>query len=86
MEELDSTHRDIDIEDNMFSQKTEHKKKSAPKQTKHFTDQQLRALGWSDARIKAWNNKDKNPNAYYYRFNDPGIPQATGPWTDVFKN
>jgi hypothetical protein len=25
--------------------------------------------------------QDKNPNAYYYRFNDPGEAQRNGPWT-----
>jgi len=37
--------------------------------------------GWSEARIKAWLNKDANPNAYYYRFNDPGEEQRNGKWT-----
>ena len=41
----------------------------------------LRQLGWSDARIKAFKNREKNPNQYYYRFNDPGEPQATGKWS-----
>ena len=41
----------------------------------------LRQLGWSDARIKAFRNREKNPNQYYYRFNDPGEPQATGKWS-----
>ena len=40
----------------------------------------LRQLGWSEARIKAFRNREKNPNQYYYRFNDPGEPQATGKW------
>ena len=37
--------------------------------------------GWSQARIRAYQLKDKNPNAYYYRFNDPGEKQRNGPWT-----
>ena len=41
----------------------------------------LRQLGWSEARIKAFRNREKNPNQYYYRFNDPGEPQATGKWS-----
>ena len=41
----------------------------------------LRPLGWSEARIKAFRNREKNPNQYYYRFNDPGEPQATGKWS-----
>lgn len=41
----------------------------------------LRQLGWSEARIKAFQNREKNPNQYYYRFNDPGEPQATGKWS-----
>merc|ERR1719295_502607 len=34
--------------------------------------------GWSAARVKAWKNKEVNPNAYYYRFNDPGEEQQNG--------
>jgi len=34
--------------------------------------------GWSEARVKAWKNKEVNPNAYYYRFNDPGEEQQNG--------
>merc|ERR1719295_621725 len=34
--------------------------------------------GWSAARVKAWKNKSVNPNAYYYRFNDPGEEQQNG--------
>lgn len=39
-------------------------------------------IGWSDARIKAWNGRHKNENAYYYRFNAPGEPQANAKWSD----
>jgi len=38
--------------------------------------------GWSEARIRAYNMKDQNPNAYYYRFNDPGEPQKNGKWDE----
>ena len=38
-------------------------------------------LGWSEARIKAWNGRSKNENAYYYRFNAPGEEQRTKGWT-----
>merc|ERR1712154_613449 len=34
--------------------------------------------GWSAARVQAWKNKEVNPNAYYYRFNDPGEAQKNG--------
>jgi len=37
--------------------------------------------GWSEARKLAWSRRETNPNAYYYRFNDPGEEQATGKWT-----
>ena len=37
--------------------------------------------GWSEARIKAWKNREKNENQYYYRFNEPGEKQANGKWT-----
>ena len=46
----------------------------------------LRQLGWSEARIKAFRNREKNPNQYYYRFNDPGEPQATGKWSSKDKS
>ena len=38
----------------------------------------LMAMGWSEARVKAYMNKDNNPNAYYYRFNDVGEVQGKG--------
>ena len=38
--------------------------------------------GWSDARIRAYQQRERNPNAYYYRFNDPGEQQATGSWKE----
>ena len=44
-------------------------------------EESLRQLGWSEARIKAFQNREKNPNQYYYRFNDPGEPQQTGKWS-----
>merc|ERR1712228_1116047 len=34
--------------------------------------------GWSAARVQAWKNKAVNPNAYYYRFNNPGEQQKNG--------
>ena len=42
---------------------------------------QLTALGWSDARVKAYMHKEVNPNAYFYRFLEKGEKQATGSWT-----
>lgn len=54
-------------------------------QARKISDKQLVKLGWSDARIKAFKNREKNPNQYYYRFNDPGEPQATGKWSDKDK-
>jgi hypothetical protein len=41
--------------------------------------------GWSTARIRAWSLRDKNPNAYYYRFNEPGETQKNGKWSDEEK-
>ena len=38
-------------------------------------------LGWSDARVKAWNGRVKNENAYYYRFNAPGEAQGNKGWS-----
>lgn len=38
--------------------------------------------GWSEARIRAYQMIDKNPNSYYYRFNAPGEEQRKGPWTE----
>ena len=49
--------------------------------SKKIPVESLRQLGWSEARIKAFRNREKNPNQYYYRFNDPGEPQATGKWS-----
>lgn len=35
-------------------------------------------LGWSSARVKAWKQKDRKPNAYYYRFTVEGNQQKMG--------
>eukprot|EP01087_Luapelamoeba_hula_P017974 TRINITY_DN5727_c0_g1_i3.p1 TRINITY_DN5727_c0_g1~~TRINITY_DN5727_c0_g1_i3.p1 ORF type:complete len:318 (-),score=86.81 TRINITY_DN5727_c0_g1_i3:113-1066(-) len=32
---------------------------------------------WSHARILAWHQRHSNPNAFYYRFTDPGVPQRS---------
>lgn len=40
-------------------------------------------VGWSEARITAWKLRETEPNAYYYRFNEPGEAQKTGAWTAV---
>lgn len=36
--------------------------------------------GWSQARIRAYQMIDQNPNSYYYRFNAPGEVQRKGQW------
>ncbi len=42
--------------------------------------------GWSQARIKAFKQIDKKPNAYYYRFNAPGEKQGSGAWSQQEKD
>lgn len=36
--------------------------------------------GWSEARIRAYQMIEQNPNSYYYRFNAPGEIQRKGQW------
>ncbi|KAF7727170.1 hypothetical protein EC973_007945 [Apophysomyces ossiformis] len=38
--------------------------------------------GWSQARIRAYQMIDQNPNSYYYRFNAPGEVQRKGQWNE----
>eukprot|EP01117_Protostelium_nocturnum_P010948 TRINITY_DN3962_c0_g1_i3.p1 TRINITY_DN3962_c0_g1~~TRINITY_DN3962_c0_g1_i3.p1 ORF type:complete len:1306 (-),score=433.72 TRINITY_DN3962_c0_g1_i3:30-3947(-) len=38
--------------------------------------------GWSEARLKAWASRLSVPNAYYYRFNDPGEEPKVGKWSE----
>jgi hypothetical protein len=38
-------------------------------------------IGWSEARVKAWNGRAKNESAYYYRFNAPGEVQSHKEWS-----
>ena len=45
-----------------------------------YKAEELKELGWSDARIKAFLGIKKNPYAFYYRFNAPGEKQDTGTW------
>lgn len=76
--------------------KNTKKKKSSKKNNKDNNniieneEERLSHAGWSEARINAYKNKDKNPNAYYYRFNDPNEAQRTGEWdcneTTIFYN
>jgi hypothetical protein len=33
----------------------------------------------------AWSLREKNPNAYYYRFNEPGEQQKNGKWSEAEK-
>ncbi|KAL1922293.1 uncharacterized protein VTP21DRAFT_9832 [Calcarisporiella thermophila] len=47
----------------------------------HKIDPKKAFEGWSQARIRAWDQRDKNPNSYYYRFNAPGEVQRKGQWT-----
>ncbi|KAG0182019.1 hypothetical protein DFQ29_006137 [Apophysomyces sp. BC1021] len=42
--------------------------------------------GWSQARVRAYQMIDQNPNSYYYRFNAPGEEQRKGPWSDTEKS
>lgn len=42
--------------------------------------------GWSQARIRAYQMIDQNPNSYYYRFNAPNEEQRKGQWTDGEKD
>ncbi|KAJ3326283.1 palmitoyltransferase akr1 [Boothiomyces sp. JEL0866] len=37
--------------------------------------------GWSEARIKAYQQIHTKPNTYYYRFNAPGEKQGSGAWS-----
>jgi hypothetical protein len=46
------------------------------REERKFTRDDLKRLGWSDARIKAYMEREGNPNAYYYRFNAPGEGQV----------
>ncbi|KAI8887576.1 hypothetical protein K501DRAFT_321286 [Backusella circina FSU 941] len=41
--------------------------------------------GWSQARIRAYQMIDQNPNSYYYRFNAPGEVQRKGQWSEPEK-
>ncbi|CAO3669593.1 unnamed protein product [Umbelopsis ramanniana] len=41
--------------------------------------------GWSQARIRAYQMIDQNPNSYYYRFNAPNEEQRKGQWTEEEK-
>ncbi|KAI8377647.1 uncharacterized protein BYT42DRAFT_614312 [Radiomyces spectabilis] len=48
----------------------------------HHVDPEKAFEGWSQARIRAYQMIDENPNSYYYRFNAPGEEQRKGQWTE----
>ncbi|KAG0178498.1 hypothetical protein DFQ28_004205 [Apophysomyces sp. BC1034] len=52
---------------------------------KHQIDPEKAFEGWSQARIRAYQMIDQNPNSYYYRFNAPGEVQRKGQWTEEEK-
>ncbi|CAO3661945.1 unnamed protein product [Umbelopsis ramanniana] len=51
----------------------------------HQIDPEKAFEGWSQARIRAYQMIEQNPNSYYYRFNAPGEVQRKGQWTDEEK-
>jgi hypothetical protein len=55
----------------------------ALKQLETVSDPQKVYEGWSQARIRAYQQIDTKPNSYYYRFNAPGEKQVNGIWTKV---
>ncbi|KAI8144195.1 hypothetical protein BJV82DRAFT_668025 [Fennellomyces sp. T-0311] len=48
----------------------------------HKVDPEKAFEGWSQARIRAYQMIDQNPNSYYYRFNAPGEVQRKGQWAE----
>ncbi|KAI7872664.1 hypothetical protein BDF14DRAFT_1877150 [Spinellus fusiger] len=48
----------------------------------HQVDPEKAFEGWSQARIRAYQMIDQNPNSYYYRFNAPGEVQRKGQWAE----
>ena len=55
---------------------------AAPEQEAELDPLDELIKGWSEARIKAWNNRERNENQYYYRFNAPGESQGEGKWSE----
>lgn len=54
----------------------------ALEQLENGTNLEAMYEGWSQARIRSYQQIETKPNAYYYRFNAPGEKQQNGPWTD----
>jgi hypothetical protein len=54
----------------------------ALEQLENGTDVEKMYEGWSQARIRSYQQIETQPNAYFYRFNAPGEKQQNGPWTD----
>jgi hypothetical protein len=86
--EEDDDSQDSDVQFGERSKKKKQKKKPVERtyvRTKLKLDQALENkdsfVGWSPARVKAFKSIDKNPNAYFYRFNAPGETQANGAWS-----
>lgn len=42
-------------------------------------------IEWSEVKNKAWKQRKRNPNAFYYRFNEPGEENKVGPWSEEEK-
>lgn len=75
-------------DDDSRSKKRNHQKSNEKKSARLKLDDAVASVnvsgimeGWSEARIRAYQGMNKNPNAYYYRFNAPGETQRNGPWS-----
>lgn len=82
-EDSDEDIQEIDVaqEIDTSHKKKKYKKKRVKKLRLDDAISQGNMKGWSEARIRAWNCRFTNPNAYYYRFNPPNEEQKNGKWS-----
>jgi hypothetical protein len=84
-EDDDSNEETFELDGEDYATRTHKKKKQITVKKLKLDDAiaQGSMEGWSSARIRAWNVRHENPNAYYYRFNHPGEVQRNGKWTQA---
>ncbi|EFC46556.1 predicted protein [Naegleria gruberi] len=93
--EIEEEEEDEEISEIDEEIKQEEKKKRKRKTSTNISSSRLllddalsdviKKDGWSKARIEAYEKINTNPNAYYYRFNEPGESQKNGKWNQKEK-
>ena len=69
-----------DVDDTGYTQNTNWDDNDNDSESDSDIPKMVYSSSWSHARKKAWRNRDKNKNEYYYRFNENALVVRKGKW------